>query len=69
MNLPSAAYLGGWLFLLVAGVALEVLALLDPDSGDTLSSYINRILGAHEALYALGLASLVWAGVHFFGQR
>lgn len=55
-----------WLVIVGSGVLLEILALLVPSGGDTLSEHVWAFLRLHPALWFLGFGAGLWAMWHFF---
>ena len=65
INLPGWAYLIGWIAWGLAFVLLEGLALQDSDRGDTLSEWVWKFLGLHQAIWWMAAGALVWLALHF----
>jgi len=64
MNLPVWAYTIGWASWALAGLALEIMALLDKrGSGDTLSEHIWWLL-QWPPVWFVALGLLLWVAVH-----
>ena len=53
----------------LAVIALEVVALVDPGRGETLSEHVWMLTEAIPALRIIGVAVLAWAAWHLFGRR
>lgn len=69
MNLPKWSYTAGWLLIGLLFAALEALALIDPDSGDTLSEHVWGLLDFHPLLWFLGAGFLLWLSRHFLFKK
>lgn len=72
MNLPAPFYTIGWVTWILAFVALEALALLDRDRGDTLSEHVWAVIFVggrpRPVIYYLVGGFLVWLVMHFLAR-
>lgn len=57
----------GWLIIVVAGLALEVAALLNKGRGDTASEHIWLLLRKSVLAWFLFAGLMVWLCIHFLG--
>ena len=63
-------FAAAWLAIAAAAGGLELLALLDSGTGDTLSELIWFGLGSHPLVWFVGLGVAAWLAQHFFlGRR
>ena len=63
-------FAAGWLAIAAAAGGLELWALLDSGTGDTLSELIWFGLGSHPLAWFVGLGVAAWLGRHLFlGKR
>ena len=63
-------FAAGWLAIAAAAGGLELWALLDSGSGDTLSESVWFLLGFHPVIWFGALGVTAWLLQHFFlGRR
>jgi hypothetical protein len=62
-------YTLGWVVIVLAGVALETMAIIDPGAGDTLTEHIRPLLAWHPAIWFCGLGMAAWAVRHLFWNK
>ena len=56
----------GWIALVIAGLALETVALVRKQRGDTASEHIWWLLRRSPVIWFLALGLFAWMIVHFF---
>lgn len=57
----------GWIVIVVAGLALEAVALMRPQKGDTASEHVWWLLRRSPVIWFLTAGLLVWVLIHFLG--
>lgn len=65
INLPAWFYPAAWVAWGLMFAAIEAIALIDRDRGDTLSEWVWRVLGFHQVIWWMGAGALVWLVLHF----
>ena len=63
MSLPFTI---GWIVIVLAGLALETVALIRKGRGDTASEHVWWLLRRSPVIWFLALGLFSWVIVHFF---
>jgi hypothetical protein len=66
VRLPRRFYTAAWAAIGLAIAAIEALALVDRQRGDTLTEKVRKLLSYHRVVWFVGLGLAAWAIAHFF---
>jgi hypothetical protein len=62
-------FIVGWVILGLTGIALEIAALVNDTSGDTLSELARTVIHAHPVLFVGFVLAWLWGFWHLFLRR